>query len=189
MKLRHSAMLVALFITAWLAFFADKSPSNTIAEATRSSSASKAKLAQPPKPAQLTKATSAAATVPAIVGNILPIIDRRRLIAATDSSTVGVGEKARVFAMQSWMAPPPPPPKAPPPPAPTAPPLPFTYLGKQLQGGVWQVYLARGDETLIVREKTILNATYRIDRIVPPDLSLTYLPLQQAQTIAIGASD
>ena len=107
MKLRHSAMLIGLAIAAWLAFFADKSPSNTIAEPTRSNSAGKAKLAQPPKPAQLAKATSATATV----GNILPIIDRRRLIAANDSSTVGVGEKARVFAMQSWMASPPPPPK------------------------------------------------------------------------------
>jgi hypothetical protein len=41
----------------------------------------------------------------------------------------------------------------PPPPPPSAPPLPFTFIGKSLENGVWEVYLARGDRTYIVRRR------------------------------------
>ncbi|CAN7790195.1 hypothetical protein LJR267_009104 [Paraburkholderia hospita] len=78
------------------------------------------------------------------------------------------------------------------PPLPTAPPapdIPFAYLGKQAANGRWEVYLARGDETLIVREQTIIDGTYRIETIAPPTLTLVYLPTRLVQTLDIGSAD
>ena len=78
---------------------------------------------------------------------------------------------------------------SPSPPPPTAPTLPFIYLGKKVDDHIWEVYLARGEQTYIVREKTLIDNTYRVDSIRPPTLSLTYLPLNQAQTLSIGGID
>jgi hypothetical protein len=50
------------------------------------------------------------------------------------------------------------------------------------------VYLARGEQTFIVREGSALDGLYRVDRIAPPSLALTYLPLGQSQTLPIGES-
>ncbi|APR39554.1 hypothetical protein [Paraburkholderia sp. SOS3] len=73
--------------------------------------------------------------------------------------------------------------------APIAPTLPFTYIGKQASDGAWEVYLAHGDETVIVHDKSVIDATYRVDSIKPPVLTLTYLPLKLVQTIDIGSAD
>jgi hypothetical protein len=95
-----------------------------------------------------------------------------------------------VFGTQNWNPPPPPPQAvqeaAPPPPPPSAPPLPFIYLGKANEAGVWEVYLARADKTYIVKKATVIDGVYRVDAIAPPTLTLTYLPLNQVQTIHIG---
>jgi hypothetical protein len=73
--------------------------------------------------------------------------------------------------------------------APMAPNLPFTYIGKKASDGAWEVYLARGDETVIVHDKSVIDATYRVDAIKPPVLTLMYLPLKLVQTIDIGSAD
>jgi hypothetical protein len=70
-----------------------------------------------------------------------------------------------------------------------APPLPFNYFGKAVQDGAWEVYLARGDKTYVVRNSTVIDGAYRVDRIAPPLLTVTYLPLNQVQQINIGAID
>jgi hypothetical protein len=67
--------------------------------------------------------------------------------------------------------------------------VPFTYLGKKTEEGIWEVYLAQGEQTYIVREQTVIASSYRIDAIRPPVLSLTYLPLALAQSINIGGMD
>jgi hypothetical protein len=98
----------------------------------------------------------------------------------------------RLFNSQTWDPPPPPPPppsKPIPPPPPVAPPVPFTVVGQKLEDGIWEVYLARGDTILIAREKTVLDANYRVETIIPPTLTLTYIPLEQTQTITIGGID
>ncbi|HEY0063319.1 MAG TPA: hypothetical protein VGC21_14465, partial [Telluria sp.] len=76
-----------------------------------------------------------------------------------------------------------------PPPAPVAPPLPFTFLGKAVANGSWEVFLARGEQTYIVRNKMVIDGTYRVDAINPPNLTLTYLPLNQVQQLNIGVLD
>jgi len=68
-----------------------------------------------------------------------------------------------------------------------APPVPFIYIGKALADGAWEVFLARGDRTYSVRAQTVIDGTYRVERIAPPVMSLTYLPLNQQQQMNIGA--
>lgn len=92
-------------------------------------------------------------------------------------------EMAKAFAVRDWTPRPPPAPPAPPP---TAPPLPFTFLGKKLEDGKWQVFLGQHDKTHIAREGDSINGLYRVDSIRPPVMTFTYLPLQQPQTLAVG---
>jgi len=70
------------------------------------------------------------------------------------------------------------------PPAP--PPLPFTYLGRKLDGGRWEVWLAAGDQTYYVREGSVVERDWAVNAIRPPWLTLTYLPLKTMQTMTIG---
>jgi hypothetical protein len=93
------------------------------------------------------------------------------------------------FVQRDWTPPPPPPP--PPPPAPPVQPqpplLPFLFLGKQVAGNQWTVFLAHQDRTYVIVVGDVIEDTYRVDSIEPPLLSLTYLPLKQQQTLSIGA--
>lgn len=75
------------------------------------------------------------------------------------------------------------------PPLPPTPSMPFTYIGKQSAEGRWEVYLARGDDTLIVRDHAIIDGTYRVEAITPPTMKLVYLPLKLVQTMDIGSAD
>jgi hypothetical protein len=71
-----------------------------------------------------------------------------------------------------------------------APPLPYTYIGKAVSDGVWEVFLARGaDRTLIARNQMVLDGAYRVDAITPPVMKLTYLPLNQVQQLNIGVAE
>jgi hypothetical protein len=49
------------------------------------------------------------------------------------------------------------------------------------------VYLTLGEETRVAKKDQVLDGKYRIDRIEPPLLSVTYLPLNEVQTVNIGA--
>jgi hypothetical protein len=95
----------------------------------------------------------------------------------------------KLFAPATWAPPPPkptPPPAAPPP---VAPPLPFTFVGKRREGADWEVFLGRGEQTLVVRQQQTIDNLYRIDEIKPPTMTVTYLPLGERQTLAIGAAE
>ena len=94
-----------------------------------------------------------------------------------------------LFDSQTWNPPPPPPPKPTPPPPAVAPPLPYLVLGKKQEDQSWEVYLARGEQTFIAREKGTIENQYRVDSIKPPTMTLTYLPLNQVQTLTIGGTD
>jgi hypothetical protein len=81
-------------------------------------------------------------------------------------------------------------PVAPPAPAavPTAPALPFTVIGKKFERGTWEVYLAKGDASYIATAGTVLDGEYRVVEIAPPVMTLVYLPLNEKQTLQVGAS-
>lgn len=91
-----------------------------------------------------------------------------------------------LFATTDWSPPPPPRKATNPLPQPMAPALPFVFLGKRLAGAEWEVFLSKGNSTFIVRAGQTLDESYRVDSIQPPQMSLTYMPLNQTQTIAVG---
>lgn len=96
------------------------------------------------------------------------------------------------FSPHSWLPPPPPAPPAakPLPPAapakPVPPPLPFVFFGTLDEKGTTQrVFLTKGDQLLVVKANDVVEGRYRIDQITESSVELTYLPLNQKQTISI----
>lgn len=173
------ALLLALFgAAAWLAVFGDKTPPG---QATRSAQ-SAARPDRPTdgdtaprrQPVAAAKGLAAEAGVP-----IEPLVPRHDLLPPSEPA-------GRRDLFESPPVPPPPAPVAVAAPAPVAPPLPFRYIGKKLEGGVWQVFLGRDDASYLVQVGNVLESTYRVDKIEPPSLVLTHLPTRQAQTLAIG---
>jgi hypothetical protein len=99
------------------------------------------------------------------------------------------------FARLSWLPPPPPPPPPPvtapvPPPPPTAPALPFTFVGMVERGADKpQAFLSKGDSLLIVAAGDLVDGnTYRVESLSPSQVVLTYLPLDQRQTIDVSGA-
>lgn len=74
------------------------------------------------------------------------------------------------------------------PPAPTlSPDLPWRVIGKQLdEHEGWAVFLARGEETWIVRAGDTLDGNYRVAAIQPPTLTLQHLKNRSRRTLDIG---
>lgn len=97
----------------------------------------------------------------------------------------GIGN---AFDITSWYVPPPPPPPPPPapPPVPTAPPLPFTYLGRYEDAPSRMVILVKGERMYTVAAGDVIEGTYRIERMAPGMVELTYLPLNIKQTLSTG---
>ena len=177
MKPRHIAMGAALLLAAGLLVFGDSSPQGEVAEAVERPHAAPARAA----PA---RTTSTAASKPA--PPIARLVPRATLIGdGKDSFNAAAGAGSGLFGRQDW-TPPQPPPKPAPPPPPSAPPLPFTVIGKSLEDGKWEVYLASGQNTHIAHEGAVLDGAWRIERIAPPLMTLTYLPLNQVQQLNIG---
>jgi len=164
--------------SAGLAFFGDSTPERSDGELAkpvdRPVASSHAESVPEPSP---TRRASEQHAEPAI---LLALVPRDELIRETPSSSTDL------FAAMSW-APPPPPPVAPAPaPPPAAPALPFAYAGKKRQDGQWEVYLVRGEMTYIVRQGSIVEDQYVVERIAPPAMSFKYRPLGQSQTLLIG---
>jgi hypothetical protein len=194
MKPRHLVLGAALACAALLVMFGDRSPDAGVAEAVERApgprpqpAAPRAALADTVAPAAANAAPSAAANSTVNGPRILALVPRDTLIGDGDEQ-FRQGENA-VFGHQDWTPPPPPPPAPPPPPPPSAPPLPFTFIGKSVADGAWEIYLARGDRTYVVRDKTVIDGVYRVDAIAPPVLTLTYLPLNTVQQLNIGVFD
>ncbi|WP_229503742.1 hypothetical protein [Massilia putida] len=191
-KPRHAILGLALVAAGLLAAFGDKAPAGGIAEPVVRPAA-QAVLVRTPAPAPARAPVAQPAAKPADAGQaVLALVSRDVLIGEPDAA-FGQGQNgAGPFTHQDWTPPPPPPQQqpAPPPPPPTAPPLPFTFIGKSVGDGVWEVYLARGARTYVVRDKgEVIDGTYRVDAITPPVLTLTYLPLNQVQQLNIGVFD
>ncbi len=167
-----------LGLAAWLAVFGDKTPSNGTAAVSLPARSTNSPI-NPLAPKQAD----------------VPMMDAPKELSALRSrsplrpqppgqSRVRPGMRD-LFSGKNWNPPPPPPPPV----AvvtPMAPPLPFAFLGKKVEDGIWEVFLSRGEVTFIVREGMTFETSYRVDKITPNTLSLTYLPLNQAQTLAIG---
>ena len=99
------------------------------------------------------------------------------------------GEVEDAFPVRDWTPPPPPPPKPAAPPPPSAPPFPYMVFGKKLEDGAWHVFLRRDERILVVKTLDTIDNQYRVDEIRPPVMTLTYLPLEQRQTLSIGGAE
>ena len=102
--------------------------------------------------------------------------------------TAPEAEAEDIFKGKSWYVPPPPPKPVPPPP-PMAPPLPFSYVGKLIDGGKVTVFLARQDRNYTVKQGEIIDGTYRVEEVRPPMMTLLYIPLNQKQSMQIGEAN
>jgi len=137
-----------------------------------------------PRPAPAT--TGVQAPVPQVAGDIdLGRLQRGRAAQARDA-----------FAPRNWQ---PPPRKLtpaeaaamaaaePPPPPPQAPPLPFVYVGMLAEESRTTVFLSQGARDIAVRSGDTIDNTYRVDAVTPDRIELTYLPLNQRQTLPLGS--
>jgi hypothetical protein len=173
--------LPLLGLAGWLALFGDKSPDGKAA-------ALSVPVRRPPTAEAVARSFSVTASKPAIGAEpeaLEQLVPRDQWRA--DAPPPGTASAARqdIFLARNWNPPPPPPPAVvETPPAP--PPLPFIFLGKKLEGATWEVYLSRGEQSFIAREGQTLEGVYRVDKIAPPTLFLTYVPLGQSQALTIG---
>jgi len=110
---------------------------------------------------------------------------QKALDAARDQKPArdGKGAKTSPFETVSFAAPPPPPPA---PPKPTAPPFPYTYMGAMADAGVRTVFFNQGDRALAVKQGDTVDGRYRVDQMTDRQMRITYLPLNQSMTVAIG---
>jgi hypothetical protein len=153
-----------LAVAAWLALYGNRTPD------------SKDSVSMPVRAAAAHGSQQAPSA-----GTPVELVPRDVLIAASSK------ESARdLFAAHSWNPPPPPAPPPQPEAAPSAPPVPYTYLGRKVEGDAWEVYLARGDQTFVAKSGTVLDGAWRVESAQPPSLVLTFLPLGQTQTLSIG---
>lgn len=182
-KGRWPVLLALLGVSAWLALFGEKSPVGDSAALSLPVRATPGAVAST-LPARSPDATPAPGREAA--GAALPaLLPRDVLIPAPEASPRADAHPRDLFATRNWN-PPPPPPVPTPPPAPQAPPLPFVLIGKKLEAQAWEVYLSVGSRSVIAREGAVIDEQYRVDKIDPPVMTLTYLPLGQAQTLSIG---
>lgn len=187
--------LPLLGAAAWLAFFGEKTPvpSVVLPPPAKLAAASSDTAVGRPTSSEVQKTAMAASNInaSATTRQLSPEQGGKALEMLVPRDQLIVSVKVRpfqardLFASGGW-TPPPAPLQPLPAPVPMAPELPFTFLGKKLEGNAWEVFLARGEQSFVVREGSVLENTYRIDTIRPPSLSLTYLPLGQSQSLLIG---
>lgn len=75
---------------------------------------------------------------------------------------------------------------APPPPA--VPPLPYIYAGKLIDGDSYIVFLSEGDKNYSVRVGDALG-DWRVKAIRPPQMILSYVPMQAEVPLMIGEAN
>jgi hypothetical protein len=112
-----------------------------------------------------------------------------KTIAPPVRASLDQSAASNLFAANSWLPPPPPPPKElppPPPPPPTAPPMPFNFVGLLQDQAKPTAFLAKDDQLLLVTTGDTVEGTYRIDSVSAKEIVLTYLPLNQRQSILIS---
>lgn len=88
-----------------------------------------------------------------------------------------------LFGSQSWQ--PPAPKVAAAPIAPSAPPLPYRFAGRLVRDGTLQIFLAKGDVAIPIKQGQILDGAYRVEAIGEDRVTLVYLPLNHKDSIAL----
>lgn len=73
------------------------------------------------------------------------------------------------------------------PPAPRAPPLPFTYLGKYIDGEKTEVFIAQGDEHYSVEKGKKIDGQYKVEKVTATAVTFIHLPSGTRQSLPIPA--
>lgn len=107
-------------------------------------------------------------------------------------------QNSGLFQSKSWYRPPPsppsPPPKVsslpppPPPPAPGAPQIPFTFIGRLIDGNDVTLYLSRNNQQYSAKLSDVLDGTYKVEKITDKSVVLTYLPLNIQQELVFNST-
>lgn len=98
-------------------------------------------------------------------------------------------QDSKLFQATTWYTPPPTAPVSMlPPPPPSAPPLPFTFIGRMMDGKDVILFLSGNGHQYTVKANDVLDDTYRVDKITDNDAVLTYLPMNTPQTLAFNSS-
>jgi hypothetical protein len=180
---RWALWLPLLAAGVWLALFGDKSPAGDAAVSLPVKPLAKPSMPQPTATGQVERARASHSE------SAFALVPRAQLFGKIDGAAGAGKPTARdLFSTRNWNPPPPLAPPEQPGPLPVAPTLPYTFLGKKLEGGTWEVFLAKGEQTFVARTNQVLENDWRVDRISPPSLTLTYLPLGLPQTLSIGDS-
>jgi hypothetical protein len=170
----HLLLLGAAVLVAALAWFAPKPEEESGA------------LVEPAKEARGSKDRQAGG------GESARSTDKPEPVFSVSPRTEGNEPPPDLFKSFSWYVPPPPPPAPPesalPPPAPTAPPLPYTYIGQLDEGDKQTFMLARGEIVITARAGEQLDSNYRLESLQGSSLIITYLPLNQKQTLDVGVT-
>ncbi|NOU26023.1 MAG: hypothetical protein HOO90_10880 [Methylotenera sp.] len=69
---------------------------------------------------------------------------------------------------------------------PTAPVIPFKYIGKIWGDDEYQVFISFNGKNLIIKEGETIQQTYKVEKISPPTMTLTYIPMNILQSMQIG---
>lgn len=69
---------------------------------------------------------------------------------------------------------------------PSAPKIPFKYIGKIWGDDEYQVFIGVNGKSLIIKEGDIIQQMYKVEKISPPTMTLTYLPMNILQSMQIG---
>lgn len=204
-------LLIALVLVAGLAVFMGGQGDDDLLASPKGTQAQHKRGRDPAQAGQAVERKSAAgvskgdAVEPWVAQALVDGVTRWQQRARDASPMDGVGRAAMAWASAS-PPPPPPPPKpraeeqAPPPPPPMAPRFPHAWVGRfneegaaqqqdgagaSAPGAIARAVLTSPQNTWVVRVGDVIEGQWRIDRIQDRTMSLTYLPLQQQQTIAM----
>ena len=173
---RPAVLAAAGAATFAVAYHFSGSGNDVVESVARNGDASGSTAAASPVPAEAARPATAAPAAPS-----LPTRTKITESASKDP-----------FAARGWLPPPPPPPPPaaalppPPPPPPTAPPVPFRFVGLlEEKSAKPAAFIAKGDSLYVVHVGDVVESTYRVESFNSAQVVVTYLPLQQRQTIEV----
>lgn len=181
-------LAVALALTAWMALQDDDSAVEPVRREEGSGRRSEVKATASPGPSKRASSSSMAAKDPkadglqaqTLVQSVMQWQQRASLSPWPD------GAATHPWASQLPPAPPPTVLAAAPPAPPMAPPFPHAWVGR-FNDEAHRAIVSSADATWVVAVGDVIEGQWRIDQIQERQMTLTYLPLKQRQTVAMKA--
>jgi hypothetical protein len=67
--------------------------------------------------------------------------------------------------------------------------LPFSYLGKMVDGDKITVFVVRGEEHYSLAAGLVIDETYKVERVTDTAVTFVFLPRGTRQVLAVPALD